>query len=209
MRAFLLANLIGVSVWAGLFGIGFAAESIPHDASLYRSDLVRNARLVWGLDAPVATFAGQIHQESRWRPSAHSKFASGLAQFTPDTVNWIAGAYPATLGERAPTHPAWAVRALATYDKYLFDRITARDGCQRMAMALSAYNGGLGWLIRDRKLALAEGADPLVWFGSVERYNAGRAPAFFNENRGYPAAILDRWEPLYFDGGWGDGACHR
>lgn len=36
---------------------GFAQEQ-------YRRDLTRSARLVWGLDAPVATMAAQIHQES-------------------------------------------------------------------------------------------------------------------------------------------------
>ncbi|UZR27445.1 transglycosylase SLT domain-containing protein [Methylococcus mesophilus] len=185
-----------------------AADAIPHAAARYRGDLTRNARLIWGLEAPVATLAGQIHQESAWRATAQSKYAAGLAQFTPDTAKWICGAYP-SLGDMGCDRmaPAWAIRALVTYDLHLFDRIDAANACERMAMALSAYNGGLGWLNRDKRLASAKGADELSWFGEVERFNAGRADWAFTENRGYPRAILRRWEPLYQAAGWGIGVC--
>lgn len=194
------------------------ADTIPHAALRYRADLTRNARLIWGLDAPVATFAGQIHQESGWRPDAESKYAAGLAQFTPDTAKWICGAYPALSRGQGPEaggqgpacnvfNPAWAIRALVTYDKHLWQRINARDACNRMAMALSAYNGGLGWLNRDIKAASAAGADPLTWFDSVEQFNAGRALWALKENRGYPKPILRRWSPLYAARGWGLSVC--
>ncbi|WP_217994843.1 hypothetical protein [Methylogaea oryzae] len=98
-----------------------AADTIPRAAIRYRGDLVRQAHLVWGLEAPVADFAGQIHQESAWRPEAESKFAGGLAQFTPDTARWICGAYPAITLSPGPStedakrcdvfNPTWAVRA--------------------------------------------------------------------------------------------------
>lgn len=48
---------------------GFAAQ-VPTAALRYRADLIRSSRSVWGMDAPVATFAGQIHQESQWRANA-------------------------------------------------------------------------------------------------------------------------------------------
>ena len=83
----------------------------------------------------------------------------------------------------------------------------ARTVCEQAAMVLSSYNGGLGWLIRDRKLASAKGADSLAWFGSVERFNAGRSAAAFAENRGYPRLILNRFEPEYIAAGWGSGVC--
>lgn len=194
------------------------ADSIPHAALRYRADLTRNARLIWGLDAPVATFAGQIHQESGWRPEAESKYAAGLAQFTPDTAKWICGAYPALSRGQGPEardqgpacdvfNPAWAIRALVTYDKHLWQRIAARDDCNRMAMTLSAYNGGFGWLTRDIRAASAAGADPLTWFGSVEQFNAGRALWAVRENRAYPKSILRRWSPLYAARGWGLSVC--
>lgn len=190
-----------------ILGPLLAHAQIPHEAQKYRRDLVRNARLIWGMDAPIATFAGQIHQESGWKNDARSGYADGLAQFTPDTADWIGGVFP-DLAERQPFNPAWALRALVRYDRYLWERMPATaPPCDRMAFALAAYNGGAGWVTRDRRKAKADGADADRWFGQVERYNAGRAPAFFAENRHYPRAILLRWEPLYARAGWGIGTC--
>ena len=76
-----------------------------------------------------------------------------------------------------------------------------------MAMTLSAYNGGLGWVWRDQKLATANGADSGRWFDQVERFNAGRHAAAFKENRGYPRLILLTYEPRYIAAGWGKGSC--
>lgn len=180
-----------------------ATESVPREALQYQRDLTRNARLVWGMDAPVAVLAAQVHQESRWRSDAKSKFASGLAQFTPATVEWISVAFPAELAAGQPDNPAWALRALARYDRYLWERTSGATTCDRFAFALSGYNGGPGWVARDKRLARERGANPEVWFGSVELYNAGRREEFFKENRGYPQRILRVLQPLYTS--WGTG----
>jgi len=183
------------------------AANIPSGAQKHRADLTRNARAVWGLDAPVATFAGQVHQESRWRPDAISPVgAQGIAQFMPATTDWIAEAYPA-LAARQPFNPSWGLRALVTYDRHLWERVKATSACDRMAMTLAAYNGGLGWVWRDQKLAASQGADRTRWFDQVERYNAGRHAAAFKENRGYPRLILHTFEPRYVAAGWGPGSC--
>jgi soluble lytic murein transglycosylase-like protein len=183
------------------------AVEIPREAARYQRDLTRNARQVWGLSAPVATFAAQIHQESRWRANAESPVgALGLAQFMPATAKWISGAYPQLSGGQ-PFNPVWALRALVTYDRHLWERIRAAGACERMAMTLSAYNGGLGWVWRDQKLAAAQGADSARWFGQVERFNAGRSAAAFRENRDYPRLILTAHEPRYIAAGWGQGSC--
>lgn len=182
------------------------AAGIPHEAAKYRRDLVRNARLVWGIDAPVATFAAQIHQESGWRHDAKSRFANGLAQFTPDTADWISSIFP-DLADRQPFNPAWALRALVRYDLWLWKRMPAAASCDRMAFSLAGYNGGAGWISRDRKAARQAGADPDRWWGEVERFNAGRAAWAYRENRDYPRKILHQWEPMYVAAGWGMGAC--
>ena len=186
------------------------ANAIPSAAKQHQALLIRSARAVWGLDAPVATFAAQVHQESRWRADAKSPVgAQGMAQFMPATANWIAQLYPVHLASAKPYHPAWALRALVQYDRWLFERLQAKSQCDHWAMVLSAYNGGLGWVQRDRKLASASGADPLGWFNAIERFNAGRSAANFKENRDYPRKILLRWEPLYIASGWGQGVCHE
>lgn len=195
-----------VLVLMGVLPLLAFAQAIPRDAYRYRADLTRAARNVWGLDAPVATFAAQIHQESRWRETAVSSAgARGVAQFMPATAQWIGGAYTA-LGPGDPANPVWAIRALVTYDKHIHERINAATPCDRMWMTLWGYNGGPGWVTRDQAKARQAGADPRR-VSAVEPLNAGRNTAAFAENRGYPRLILTRFEPLYVQAGFGQGSC--
>lgn len=186
-----------------LFAIALSerAQAQPADAARYQLTLRREAQLAWGLQAPVADFAGQVHQESRWNPEARSPVgAQGLAQFMPSTANWIGGVY-ASLGERAPTNPTWALRALVTYDRWLSDRIKADDACESMAYVLSAYNGGLGWVYKRQKLSPTPGR----CLGATCLVNPGVHPASQRENERYPVQILTQWAPLY--AGWGPRSC--
>jgi soluble lytic murein transglycosylase-like protein len=177
------------------------AQTIPAQAQRYQLTLKREAHMAWGLNAPVATFAAQVHQESRWRINARSPVgAIGLAQFMPATATWIGDINP-SLAERAPTNPTWALRALVTYDKWLADRIRADDACQDMAFALSAYNGGLGWVYKRQKLS----QQPGQCLGGTCTINPGITPAAQRENQHYPELILRRYEPLY--AAWGNGVC--
>lgn len=181
---------------------------IPLDAGKYKRELIRNARLVWGLSAPTATFAAQIHQESGWRADAVSPVgARGLSQFMPATATWISGLQIA-LQSNEVGNPQWDIRALVEYDKWLYDRVPdAMTHCEQMAFVLSSYNGGLGWLQKDVALTKVKGDDPAQWFGNVEKYNGGRGAAAFIENRGYPNRILNILERRYRDDGWGIHSC--
>lgn len=203
-----LILLVALPLAAILSNVPSARAEVPAQAQQYRRELVRIAQAEWGLDAPVAAFAAQVHQESRWRFNAKSPVgAQGLGQMMPSTAVWLAELFPETLGNVEPYNPTWSLMALVSYDRWLADRIKGRNACEQFAMVLSSYNGGLGWLIRDRKLASAKGADPLVWFGSIERFNAGRSLAAFSENRGYPRLILKTFEAQYVAAGWGQGVC--
>lgn len=190
------------------------AERIPTEAVTFKRTLTKVSHAHWGLDAPVAVFAAQVHQESRWRVGARSPAgAQGLAQFMPVTAQWFHQQNPTDLkqlfGEYRPElayNPGWALSALVLYDRHLYRQIQAASPCDRWAKTLSAYNGGLTWLKRDEKLALASGANPLVWFAHTERFNNGRSLPAYRENRHYPIAILKRWQPLYAAAGWGDSA---
>lgn len=205
-RGFLTTLLIAALIFFGGALTGhLQAADIPQAAHKYRGDLTRNARLAWGLDAPIATFAAQVHQESGWNARAVSRVgAQGLAQFMPATADWIGGIFP-DLAQRQPDNPAWALRALTAYDRWLWERIAAENDCERMAMVLSAYNGGLGWLLKDKAMAQASGAIRTRWWGQVERFNAGRSPANFAENRGYPRRIVKVLQASY--AAWGKGVC--
>lgn len=185
-----------------------ARGQVPEGAEKYKRELIRNARLEWGMDAPISTFAGQIEQESRFNPEAVSPVgAVGLAQFMPATGKWISGAYPA-LADNEPRNPQWAMRALAAYDKYLWDRSSAKSDCHHAAKMLSGYNGGARWVTDDEALAARNGLDSGLWWENVERVNSGRSDAAWKENRGYPPAILFLREPRYVDAGWGRGLCY-
>lgn len=199
MRALVLILALAVS------GVAGAADTIPRDCIKYRLAFIRNAKSAWGVDAPVATLAAQMRQESGCRADAKSRFADGLAQFTPETAAWISSVYP-DLAENQPTNPVWAMRAQAHYMLRQVRRANGETECDSMWIAHWDYNGGEGWRRRDQKLAAANGANPRRHV-EVEPFNAGRAPAFFNENRGYPKAIIQRWQPLFIAAGWGAGVC--
>ena len=186
-----------------------AHAAIPSLASKYQRLLVRSAQANWGLDAPVAALAAQVHQESRWNTNAKSPVgAQGLAQFMPSTADWISELYPLQLGYGQAQDPDWALQALVMYDRWLYQRIQARDSCEQMAMTLSAYNGGLGWVYKDQNQTAANGFNRSVWFDLVEKFTA-RASWAKNENRQYVRVILLRWQPLYLDANWGLGICQH
>ncbi|GKW40971.1 transglycosylase SLT domain-containing protein [Pectobacterium parvum] len=188
-----------------LFSAMVCADTIPRAAQAYRSDVIRSARLDWGMNAPIADFAAQLHQESGWNPRAVSPVgAQGLAQFMPTTSDWFSGIVP-ELRANQPFNPAWAIRALTGYDRWLWTRISASNDCERMAMTLSSYNGGLGWLQRDKQRAKIAEKDILRWFDHVETVNAGRSAANWRENRHYPDRILHQLAPRYLS--WGRASC--
>lgn len=204
MRLAALSFLVGFSVMCAATAIlGYVhAQQVPQDAIRHKLTLKREAQRVWGLNAPIASFAAQIHQESAWQDDAVSPAgAQGLAQFMPSTATWISGLYP-SLEDRSPRNPTWAIRAMVIYDAQLFTQIRASDDqCQRFAFALSAYNGGLGWVHKRQSIS----TNPGRCFDATCDINPGITPAAQRENAGYPRSILLRLQPTYAQ--WGPGIC--
>lgn len=182
---------------------------IPEAARHHQRELTRLVQQEFGLSAPVALHAAQVHQESAWRPHVRSHAgAEGLAQFMPSTSAWLVEVFP-ELGPVQPYSERWALRAMVRYNRWHFERIAAADSCERWAMTLSAYNGGLGWLRRDRRLAAAAGADESVWWGEVEMHTS-RAEWARVENRYYVRRITMVLQQRYSRAGWqGGGLCQR
>jgi hypothetical protein len=90
---------------------------------------------------------------------------------------------------------------LVRYDSRLFLAASwASPSRERLAVMLSGYNGGFGHVMKERAVCM-EHQDCLgsLYFGNIERYCGarGRAAWACEENRHYPAVILDRWAPLY------------
>lgn len=192
-----------VGVLLALLGIGVAvAQPIPPQANDYRRDLTRLSRSVWGMDAPVSSLAAQLHQESGWRHDAVSRVgAVGLAQFMPATARGIArefGDIP------APLDPRWSMLYQSRYMKQLYEDVDhAKDPCERYAFALSAYNGGLGWVRRRQALS----AHPENCLYQTCEINPGILASNQRENADYPKRILLRLTPIYYEALWGPGRC--
>lgn len=181
---------------------------LPELSAVYRMTVTREAQAVWGLDAPVARIAGQIHQESHWQATAKSPYAQGLMQFVPSTATWLAGEVD-ECNPADPWDPNWSIRCGIRYDAWLLARSPGATECDRWAFALAAYNGGWGWTQRDRRTARATGVSDQAWFGAVEvTPDTRRAPENIGQNRDYVRVILLRWEPAYIAAGWpGQAAC--
>ena len=197
------AAAAGLVLVCALLALALPVQAqVPQAAQQYRALLVRTAHAAWGLDAPVAVFAAQVHQESAWRADAVSRVgAQGLAQVMPATATWIAGVDPA-LAARQPFSPAWALRALVTYDRWLYERTPARYAPKdRMWVALRGYNGGLGhW---QAEAAASGAARPTRVQVDAACGRAKRAPVHCRENLDYPHRILVVIQPRY--AAWGPG----
>jgi len=206
--AIILATVLLVLLAVGallLWPAGARAQSIPPEAHQYKRELIRAGRNVWGMEAPTATMAAQIHQESRWRAGAQSPVgAVGIAQFMPSTARWIQGAYPGELsGDVLSTD--WGIRALVRYDRHLWERTSALDNCEQWAFTLASYNGGEGWTRKRQRLS----PTPLACLYATCEINPGILPANQRENAAYPKRILLTLEPAYVAAGFGIGACTR
>ena len=172
---------------------------VPRESLKYKRELIRQSRIIWGLDAPIPLFASQIHQESTWNHLAKSKYAKGLTQFTDSTAEWMIEIFP-QLKRANVYNPNWSIRAMLLYDSWLDDRIKSIDDCNQWAMILSSYNGGLTWLNRDKALAEAKGSNPNIWWNNVEKYS-NRADWAIRENRNYSKSIIFKHQNLYAN--WG------
>lgn len=198
------AILVGVAVLSAALGYCRSAQAqVPATAQPHRALLVRTANSIWGLGAPVAVFAAQVHQESAWKPEAVSRVgARGLGQFMPATASWWCELNKLSPADCQPHNTTWALRALVGYDKYLYDRTPTHYGAyDRMWVALRGYNGGLGhW---QREAAVSGAAQPTRQQVDAACGKARRAAVHCRENLGYPQRILIDLQPRYLS--WGPG----
>lgn len=202
LLAIVIVMLVGLLL-SVLLSTPAHAQPIPREAVGYKHLYTRLVRAEWGLTAPVASLAAQVHQESTWRCDAVSRAgARSCTQFMPATAKWMNEIRP-DLAADAMYSPRWAFRSQAIYMKWLHDRVKGPAPCERMAFSMSAYNGGLGYVLRRQKLS----PRPLVCFGATCDINPGITPANQAENAHYPRRILRELEPKYIAAGWGSGSC--
>lgn len=193
---FLIGLILGVVICASKSA---CADPVPAAALKYRPDLTREAHFVLGLRAPIDYLAGQIHQESAWRPGITAwDNGRGLAQFMDPTAKWVAERYQ-DLGEPQPYNPLWAIRAMVRLDAYNLGRVRGNTPCDRWGAGLKAYNAGLGFILRAQKAS----PHPGQWFGYTEHLNTGQSAKNFEYSRLYPRWIIGKHAPKYAQ--WGRG----
>lgn len=166
------------------------AQPIPAAAHKYRAELTRAAHSQWGLEAPIATLAAQAHAESAWQAQAVSRVgAAGLAQFMPATAQWWCQLMKLSAADCQPHNPAWALRALVGYNRYLYLRTPERfNAHDRMWVTLRAYNGGLGhWQAEAKSLGQSAPSRAAV---DAACGQARRARVHCPENLAYPQRIM-------------------
>lgn len=179
-----------------------AYSGIPDRCKSYR-DMIHEVANAY--EFPPAVVAAQITQESGCRPRAQSPWAKGFAQFTDATAGDMRNWYPQLLANFDVWHPEQATLALVLYMRRLRHMFRdAASNCDRYAMALSGYNSGPGWTLRDRRVCRqVSGCDAGRWWGHVElHHDSRRRPEAIRESTEYPKRILRRWQPEYVSAGW-------
>jgi soluble lytic murein transglycosylase-like protein len=191
--------IIAAFVFIASFAPVFAIPAHCAPADQYRPQITREAQFRFGIPAPVPVIAGQIQQESAWNPLSLSRVgAKGLMQFMPATANWSETVNH--WGVVDPFNPAWAIRAGVWYDRWLYERVKGDTECDKWHFALSAYNGGLGYVYKRQKLSIT----PTNW-QATGHLNPGITAANQRENEEYPLRILFKHQPKFQS--WGHSVC--
>ena len=143
-----------------------------------------------GVEAWQPQLHAQVTVESHWRPSVCSAYACGLAQFTDPTWSDIAPYTRPSCADLPPTDPACSIRSQIVYMSRLMRRYDdAQTDVDQWRMAWAAYNGGPGWIRKERRRCKRRvGCDPDVWLGNVAD-QCMRAEWACDENRAYPLKI--------------------
>lgn len=168
----------------------------------YRLTVQREMNLAFGAQASAPTFGGLLFQESRCNPLAVNKNdgGAGLVQLTGEAnIQWISQA----LGEKInPYDSTQAIKAGVWLLKWSYSRVQGADACQTMGAALSAYNGGIKWVLHSQ----SKSSNPRIWFGLSELIPSGQLASNQEFSRSYPRKILkhSRVSPMRE---WGSPLC--
>lgn len=212
---------LGLCILTGLLFLAFAsrasAAGMTVKALPYLPVLQQEVDTYWP-DAPGrAVFAGQVEQETCpsltskkcWNPRTELKtsreYGFGLGQLTVtsrfDNFAVARGLHPSLRDWQWQDRYSAAkqLRTLVMMNKWNYRRLSfVEDNNERLAMALAAYNGGMGGVLSDRRVCAAvAGCNPNKWFGNVERHSLkakkaahGYGKSFFEINREYTRNIL-------------------
>jgi hypothetical protein len=194
-----------------------AKGEVPDRAKEYLPLVDKEIKDVWPTHPHKPSVAGQIEQETCitlkhskcWNPRAELKtsreYGFGLGQITVTSRFDNFKEFRKT--DRRLRDWDWEERydpkrqiiALIAQDKLLYNHIDwSNNKFEKLAFSLSAYNGGMTGVIRDKELCEEkDSCDPSKWFDNVEKYSwksktsvHGYGKSFYEINREYVRNIL-------------------
>lgn len=149
---------------------------------------IKAAAAQYDLDWQLLAALG--YQESQWIPNAISPTGvRGFMMLTPDTAR--------ELGVKNLDDPVQSIFGGAKYLRYLLDSLskTIEDEEERLAMALAAYNQGMGHLSDARALTLRLKGDADSWADVSKAFPLLAKEEYYSKaTYGYSRG----WEPVIF-----------
>ena len=148
-----------------------AGGDVAGDAFIVCADLLTTFNVEVeraGVEAWRPWLAAQIHRESACRPEAQSRVgAQGLTQFMPKTWRDIAPQTRPSCAEISPFDPSCAIRAQIVYMRQGRRRVGVwATESDLVAASLAGYNGGVGWVLRERRACSQDArCSPMRWWG--------------------------------------------
>ena len=131
----------------------------------------------------------QTEVESGFNPFAKSPYASGLRQFTKTTGEWASRTMCRSLGPYQEYGAEWQIRCGVIYQQWLEKKApTTGCYCDTRQNAERAYNGGMGWINKESRIALSNKTEDLVAVCG----DTGRAGWACKENTSYHVKISTR-----------------
>jgi hypothetical protein len=205
--------------------MAMTVDMMVHLADQYIPAVIVESKKTFPLLTKPILIAGQIEQETCasikkcWNPKTELKtsreYGFGLGQLTiaykaDGTERMNNFKYAKTLDKSLADwkwedryNPSYQIRTMIVMDRIAYNQMSfAKNDIERQAFMFSAYNGGVGGVLKDRTLCKAtKGCDPSVWFGNVEKYSfknkvavKGYGKSFFEINREYVQFIMNtRW----------------
>lgn len=194
-------------------------DAIPPNAHLYLPVLVAEYKKVWPIFTWPEFLAAQIEQETCisakskrcWNPKTeninpknNNEYGFGLGQLTKtnkfNAFEEVVAASPDLKSWKWENRfdAGYQIKALVYMDKKATKSLVDTSEYNKAAFAFSAYNGGLGGVLNDRKYCKQfTDCDYTKWFGHVETHShksktklSGYRISAYEINRDYVRNIM-------------------
>ena len=184
--------LLKIIVILSLFISSVSFADIPRRAKQYKDDIEWAYKRCGVSPKYYSWLLGQIEQESSWVRDAESKYARGLAQNTPANEEDLLRRYPELRKYQDRLDPKFQFLGQCLMMKRLMNNLTGSSYKDNMRISLRSYNGGVGYILRERNVSRESGEDPNVYENLENHCSIFRANWACDENLSYSPHIEKR-----------------